>query len=298
MNKNDYIFKTLSSYKKELEREGYDVVYIGLYGSQNYNVDDEESDIDARAIVIPSLHDIIFRKTTSKVVEFETGAVDVKDLITYYDVIKKGNFSFIEAIDTPYFIGDKKIKELFQQIRPNLKSMLGAMYEKRKALTHEYPSKHKEFEKWGFDPKQYHHIIRLKFILQKNNNELDKNFISYIKYDDESETRKYLISQKRNYDNLLRDFVEQDSDRIIEEAKFLIPKDYNYQHTNIDDEVFAYLEKEMKKKLFNLSPCKYAREYRTFDLNIPKKDLEKFEELQKYQGKDISYIVYEILEML
>lgn len=142
------IFKTLSSYKSILEEKGYNVIYIGLYGSQNYNVDDEFSDIDCKAIVLPSLHDIIFRKVTSKTIELENGAIDVKDLITFYDVIRKGNFSYIESIDTDYFIGDKYIKELFRQIKPNLKSILGAMYEKRKALTHEYPSKHNEFEKW------------------------------------------------------------------------------------------------------------------------------------------------------
>ena len=50
----------------------------------------------------------------------------------------------------------------------NLKSVIGAMYEKRKALTHEFPSKREEFEKWGFDPKQHHHILRLYDLLNIN----------------------------------------------------------------------------------------------------------------------------------
>lgn len=40
-HKRQDIFKTISEYKKLLEEKGYDVIYIGLYGSQNYNVDDE-----------------------------------------------------------------------------------------------------------------------------------------------------------------------------------------------------------------------------------------------------------------
>ena len=72
MNK-EKIFKTLSKYKKDLEDRGYNVIYIGLYGSQNYSVDDEQSDIDARAIILPSLHDIVFRKVTSKVIEYDEG---------------------------------------------------------------------------------------------------------------------------------------------------------------------------------------------------------------------------------
>lgn len=215
MSKID-IFKTLSHYKDVLEEQGYTVLYIGLYGSQNYNLDDEQSDIDCKAIILPTLHDIIFRKTTSKVIECENGSIDVKDLITFYNVIRKGNFSYIEAIDTEYSIGDKYLKDLFKQIRPNLKSFLGAMYEKRKALTHEYPSKHEEFEKWGFDPKQYHHIIRLSHILQHINNSF-----SYMVYDDY--LGKDMIEIKRNTIGYTKQFVEKDSDEIIERSKKMIP---------------------------------------------------------------------------
>ena len=89
------IFQELSNYKKILEEKGYNVIYIGLYGSQNYNLDDELSDIDVKAIILPTLHDIIFRKVTSTTIECEKGNIDVKDLLTFYDVIKKGNFSYI-----------------------------------------------------------------------------------------------------------------------------------------------------------------------------------------------------------
>lgn len=289
------IFKELGNYKKILEEKGYNVIYIGLYGSQNYNLDDEESDINAKAIILPSLHDIIFRKVTSKVVECEKGNIDVKDLLTFYDVIKKGNFSYIEAINTEYSIGDKYIKDLFKQFKPNLKSMLGAMYEKRKALTHEYPSKVNEFEKWGFDPKQHHHICRLYDLLFYNQRNCYCH--SFIKYEDDDTERIKLIALKRNKDNLSKNFVEFDSDNIIEQAKKLIPEGYVYEPTNIDDEINKYIEDKIKIELRN-TDVSYAREYRTFDSGIPKKDLEKFSILKQYEGKDISYIVTESIEIL
>ena len=105
--KKDEIFKELVNRKRILENKGYKVIYIGLYGSQNYNLDDEESDIDVKAIVLPDLQDIIRRKAVSTTIECENGNIDVKDLLTFYDVIKKGNFSYVEAIDTCYSIGDK-----------------------------------------------------------------------------------------------------------------------------------------------------------------------------------------------
>lgn len=284
------IFKTLSKYKSILEEKGYNVIYIGLYGSQNYNVDDEESDVDCKAIVMPTLHDIIFRKVTSKTIECENGAIDVKDLITFYDVIRKGNFSYIEAIDTDYSIGDKYIKELFRQIRPNLKSIIGAMHEKRKALTHEYPSKHNEFEKWGFDPKQYHHILRLYDLL------CSKDKLSYLSYSGAS--RDMMIEAKRNTYNLSKDFVEKNSDITIEEAKKLIPNDYKYASLDLSEEVSKYIEDKLKLELLKNNRVTSAREYRTFDNDIPKKDLEKFPILERYKGKDVSYIVYESIDIL
>lgn len=291
------IFKELSNYKKILEETGYNVIYIGLYGSQNYNLDDEKSDIDVKAIILPSLHDIIFRKTTSTTIECEKGNIDVKDLLTFYDVIKKGNFSYIEAINTEYSIGDKYIKNLFKDnFKPNLKSMLGAMYEKRKALTHEYPSKKKEFESWGFDPKQYHHICRLYDLLEYNQRNCYCH--SFIKYDDNDTTRIKLIALKRNKDNMSKNFVEFDSDNIIEDAKKFIPENYVYEIVNIDDEINNYIEKNIKLELLKIDNYTSAREYRTFDSSIPKKDLEKFPILEKYKGQDISYIVYESIEIL
>ncbi len=283
------IFKQLSNYKKLLEKQGYNVIYIGLYGSQNYNVADELSDIDCKAIVLPSLHDIIFRKVTSKTIECENGAIDVKDLITFYSVIKKGNFSYVEAIDTEYSVGDKYIKEMFKQIRPNKRSILGAMYEKRKALTHEYPSKTEEFKKWGYDPKQFHHIVRLWDLL---NTRTDKSYLKYnfIK-------SKIMIKIKRNTYNYPKNFVEYTSDVAIEQAKELIPKDYKYEPVNLDNEVSQYIENKLKIELHN-SNTSFAREHRTFGTKIPKSDIKKFPELKKYDGEDISYIVYESLEIL
>ena len=291
MAKNKKIFKIISSYKRKLENMGYKVIYIGLYGSQNYNVDDEFSDIDCKAIVMPTLHDIIFRKTTSKVVEMENGEIDVKDLITFYSVIKKGNFSYIESMDTEYSIGDKYIKELFKKIRPNKKSILGAMHEKRKALTHEYPSKHEEFKKWGFDPKQFHHIVRLYDLLYKN--EIENSNYSYLEY----ENPDLMIGIKRNKYNYSNEYVKTKSDELIKLAKELIPNDYKYECLNLDSEISEYIENNLKIELNN-HKTSYARQYRTFGSPIPKKDLKKFEDLKKYDGKDISYIVYESLEIL
>lgn len=295
--KREDIFKELAHRKKILEEKGYYVIYIGLYGSQNYNLDDEESDIDVKAIILPSLHDIIFRKVTSTTIECENGNIDVKDLLTFYEVIRKGNFTYIEAMQTEYSIGDKYIKELFSNIKVNLKSLVGAMYEKRKALTHEYPSKTKEFEKWGFDPKQHHHILRLYNILYLNSLKNQSN-TSFITYDNNDNWRIVLMNYKRNKNNVSKSIVEEDSDKIIEAAKLLIPDDYKYEPIDLSEEVYKYIENKLRLVLYDTSTVVSAIEVRTFDNGISKKHLEMFPVLENYKDKDISYIIYSTLSIL
>lgn len=155
------IMDILRNYKNFLEEKGYNVIYIGLYGSQNYNLDDEQSDVDARAIVIPKLREIIERKTISKDYEFETGKVDVKDLYTYYGVIKKGNFSFIEPFQTKWYIGDETLRTLFSKFKVNPNALLGAMHQKHKNML----KKDSNGEIIEYSAKDYHHLVRLNDFL-------------------------------------------------------------------------------------------------------------------------------------
>ena len=80
-------------------------------------------------------------------------------------------------------------------------------------------------------------------------------------------------------------------------ARNLIDYNYHYEILNIDDEINKYIEDKIKIELRN-TDVSYAREYRTFDSGIPKKDLEKFPILEQYKDKDISYIVTESIEIL
>lgn len=40
----------------------YNVVGVFLYGSQNYELDYEKSDVDTKAIVLPTLEDIVLNR--------------------------------------------------------------------------------------------------------------------------------------------------------------------------------------------------------------------------------------------
>lgn len=176
------IEEALLKQKKILESQGYTVAYICLYGSQNYGLDiysDEyQSDIDMKAIIVPTLDDLVRdSKPVSTVVETEWGQCDIKDIRTYFQTLLKANPAYIETLFSKYYIVDNNFKEEFDVIFSKrealvktlkvqfIRAMYGMMCEKEKALCHPYPTIAHKIEKYGFDGKQAHHIFRMWYMM-------------------------------------------------------------------------------------------------------------------------------------
>jgi predicted nucleotidyltransferase len=177
------LFDCLKKQKEILESKGHSVAYICIYGSQNYNMeiysDEYKSDIDMKAIVVPTLDDLIRdSKPISTTIETEWGQCDLKDIRTYFNTVLKANPAYIETLYTDYYIVDDKFKDEFITIfrlrdtlvdtlsAQFLRSMYGMMCEKEKALQHPYPTIAHKIEKFGYDGKQAHHIFRLWYMMQ------------------------------------------------------------------------------------------------------------------------------------
>lgn len=64
------------------------------------------------------------------------------------------------------------------------------------------------------------------------------------------------------------------------------------------EEVYKYIENELRLVLCNTSTTVSAIEVRTFDNGISKKHLQMFPVLENYKDKDISYIIYSTLSIL
>lgn len=82
--------------------------WVGLFlqGSQNYNLDYEGSDIDTKAIMLPSFSDFVLNAkplSTTHIME-NNEHVDFKDIRLMFDCIKKQNVNFVEILFTPYSI--------------------------------------------------------------------------------------------------------------------------------------------------------------------------------------------------
>lgn len=152
----DTILATLQQYKEHAETRGLTVFAIALKGSQNYNLSDSESDIDANLVFIPTLAQL---RTGDKFkFTFPTGEVTCHNIYQFAEIVSKGNPQWIEVCHTPYIIGDLS---MFKHYQLNPSALKGMVMEKVAAFSRLYPSRAKYIEQFGYDPKQLHHIIRL-----------------------------------------------------------------------------------------------------------------------------------------
>lgn len=173
----------LQAQKEILEEMGYSVAYLALYGSQNYNLhihtDDYQSDVDMKAIIVPTLDDLIMNsKPVSLTVETEWGECDVKDIRLYFKTLLKANPAYVETLYTDYYVVDPKFTEEFKQVfnlkdeliytlrAQMIRAMFGMMLEKKKAMCHPYPSIAHKIEKFGYDGKQLSHSNRLLVMME------------------------------------------------------------------------------------------------------------------------------------
>lgn len=170
------ILERLHSIHTELSKE-YNVFYIALYGSQNYWIDTEKSDLDFKAIIIPTLEDLVNQtKPTSKVLEYDWGQVEVKDIRNYIESAVKVNVNFIELLSTEHYLSVYPEAEEFRSfftplLREQwiiyLRACYGMILQKFHALRHPFPSKLEVIEKFGYDPKQLCHIVRLELLMER-----------------------------------------------------------------------------------------------------------------------------------
>ena len=155
------------------------IVGIFLQGSQNYGMEVPNSDVDTKLIVIPSFEDICFNrkpKSHTHIRENEEH-IDFKDIRLMFQTFRKQNLNFIEILFTEYKIinpmyaeeWNKLVAQAEQVAHYNrfyaIKAMKGIALEKYHALKHPYPSKLAVLEKYGYDPKQLHHLLRVEEFL-------------------------------------------------------------------------------------------------------------------------------------
>ena len=261
MQKKDFINKRIQEHYDYI-KDKYDVVYLGLQGSQNYELDayDEEykSDIDTKAIILPSFEDFVYNKSPiSKTIVLENNEhIDVKDIRVMFETLKKQNVNFIEILFTKYKIINEEYQDLINILLDNkeeishlninqaLRCMAGMSMEKLKALQHPYPTIIDKINKYGYDPKQLHHILRM--------NDFIKKYVKEEKYKNclIPDNKEYLIQIKKGIlkvDEAVKLAQETDTDTKRIKDKYLKEQDKINENAV---EILDYVKLEILKRKF------------------------------------------------
>lgn len=195
------------------------IVGIFLQGSQNYGLQISTSDVDTKLIVTPTFDEVVLNKKpiSTTHVRANDEHIDLKDIRLMLATFRKQNLNFIEILFTPYFIVNPTFADEWGRLQAQkeriahyspynaVKTMKGIAMEKYHAMEHEYPSKLEVLAKYGYDPKQLHHLLRVKEYLQR--------YINGESYEDCLRPRnpEYLIAVKQGYFNLDEARIAADS---------------------------------------------------------------------------------------
>ena len=233
--KDDYIFLSGT----------YDVVGVFLFGSQNYETDTVESDIDVKAIVMPKIDNLLLGdyevKETHK---RENGELTVFDIKSMHDNIKKLNINFLEILFTEYRILNPKYQNLWQNMiimrediayhnkHAAMKCIYGCAQNKFSKLFHKVPSNEEKIDKVGYDYKAWSDILRFRIMMQaykhyrpyenilkiKNIDPVAYDHLMDIKYCNyictPEEIKEDSSAMKQNMEFFMDKYIEEQSDTI------------------------------------------------------------------------------------
>ena len=180
---DEWIMARLAEHYEEAKQYFDESRIVGIFiqGSQNYGLDYEGSDIDTKLIVVPTFEEIAFNKkpvSTTHILD-NNEHLDAKDVRLYINCFEKQNLNFLEILFTPYKIVNPQYAEFWQKlidarediahydIHRAIKSMKGIALEKYHAMEHRYPSKVDIIDKYGYDSKQLHHLLRVEEYLAR-----------------------------------------------------------------------------------------------------------------------------------
>ena len=185
MKREEFIMNRLDEHYQFVTKQGYEVVCLMLQGSQNYELDvytyEYKSDIDTKAIVLPKFEEFckVQQPVSTTLIMENNEHCDVKDIRVMFSTFEKQNINFLEILFTRYVIINPKYKELCFELfemaddvaainyNQALNCITGMSKQKLCALKHPYPTILDKIEKYGYDPKQLHHILRMNDFIKK-----------------------------------------------------------------------------------------------------------------------------------
>lgn len=90
------------------------ILGVFLYGSQNYDLDCFNSDVDTKAIYIPTFEEVVFNKPISTQLNLDNDEhCEVKDIREFINCLYKQNINFVEVLFTQYFVLNPAFEDIW-----------------------------------------------------------------------------------------------------------------------------------------------------------------------------------------
>lgn len=152
------------------------IVGCWLQGSQNYGLETPASDVDTKLIVVPSFKDLAMnhQPVSTTHVRENNEHIDFKDVRLYMTTFRKQNLNFLEILFTPYQIVNGLYAQQWDRLVLNrekiahmdmlrcVETMAGLAQRKYVMMEHRTPSKIAVINKYGYDPKELCHLMRIE----------------------------------------------------------------------------------------------------------------------------------------
>lgn len=99
------------------EKYGDRVVFISAVGSMNYGLFTETSDVDTKAVILPTYAEIVLKKPESVTLQIDDEQCSVKDLRVYINELKKQGINVLETLVTNYYLVNGKFLKQIELLR-------------------------------------------------------------------------------------------------------------------------------------------------------------------------------------
>lgn len=210
---------------------------IFLYGSQNYGIETENSDVDTKAIIIPTFEELLFSSMKIKELHLPNGEhCEILDIRHFISNLLKQNINFVETLFTKYYWINPFYQNLWNEffIEPREKI---ARYDENKTIIAAC-AQAKHALKQSNESKKYANALRIyQFITLYEKHLIPYKDCIYIYDEDNYFMKTKILSYKLNLNKPKS-----------EEIKFLINEFEKIQNKYTDKFSLKENKEELQKK--------------------------------------------------
>ena len=165
--------------------KGHVRFFTALQGSQNYGLDDQFSDVDTKSLFVPTFGSLVHGSK-------RLGTTFLKQNVNFLEILFTPYVSVAPGFQ-PFYDELYAMRETVAHYNPYqaLRTMCGMAFEKYHAFDHPYPAAMEKLNKFGYDPKQLSHMLRMKeFVVRYSSGEPYQDCLF-------TKDREYLLDVKR-----------------------------------------------------------------------------------------------------